>query len=138
MYCSKKCRKEAFNSYHRSECKLTVLYEYLAVERLTPLVVQMFLIGTEQGKQLTNLMKELKPSDIFTDRFDSDTPKFVRNYRSSLRMCRMTNRVGDIDEAIKPTVDIIIALLRTSFFREGDVLPVSFSILSNQTSSESE
>ena len=93
------------------------------------IVIRKFLIGTEQGKQLPNLMEDMEQFDIFADGDDRDLRKFVADYRSMLQMCKITNvSAEDIEEFTMSALDIVIALTRSSFFGENCTLPVSFHV----------
>lgn len=58
MYCSEGCRQDAYDSYHRTECKLSSMLSYGEEVETLWLPLRIFLIGTKQGSELTNLMND--------------------------------------------------------------------------------
>jgi len=89
MYCSKQCRIEAYNSYHRIECRM-ISFKTISsrLEDFRFTAVRMMLIGTEQGAQLQNIMKKLPMEDIFADQVGPPSKPFVNDYFDALRLTR--------------------------------------------------
>jgi hypothetical protein len=109
MYCSEDCRTRAYNSYHRTECRLSLnepkhvdkwfrktpalqnldkeqLYQTKNVLRMS---VRALLIGTEQGSQLENLMKTMTAKDIFKQNYDPSNKPYANDYICALGIMKI-------------------------------------------------
>ena len=113
LYCSNECRKSAYNSYHRVECKMYILTQLTSVEKMA---LRSFLIGTEQGAQLQNLMQKMPKQDLFRADSNPSNEPFVNDYLATLSMCRTYN--SDVGDFIQSFVGSMITALRSIGFFE--------------------
>ena len=116
MYCSKKCRTRANDSYHRTECKMWPFYHQESVRVRERLAVRALLIGTEQGAKLNHLMNTLPIECIFAEKVDPTARKpFCDDYSATLALCRTFDQ--SLKRDIPVAVKAIIALRGLSFFK---------------------
>ena len=123
MYCCESCRKDAFNSYHRTECRMILFYERPEVDAREQMAMRTFLTGTEQGALLPNFKKKFKMRNIFSEKVDPVNQPFQLNYLATLKLSRKFD-AELIKKSILSAVEAVIFLLRLKFF-QNDSLPVS-------------
>jgi hypothetical protein len=79
------------------------------------LALRMFLIGTEQGVQLRNLMTKLPAQNIFDENTDPRNKPFTDDYLSTLKTC-MTFETPLMEVSIIPAIKKIMILKEVGFF----------------------
>ena len=115
LYCSKKCRTRANDSYHRTECRLWPFYDQESVHTTRRLAIRALLIGTKQGAKLNHLMNTLPIELIFAEKVDPTARKpFCDDYAVTLTLCRTFDQ--SVKSDIPVAVKAIIALRGLSFF----------------------
>ena len=126
LYCSERCRKQAYDSYHRIECQLWPFYSQQFSSMAFRMAVRTLLIGTEQGTKLDDLMNTLTIENIFVENNHPPVNDPLDcNYLTTLTLYR------NFDETIMRSqivnaVKTIIWLRRLHFFTNVDVpSPVS-------------
>lgn len=121
MYCSENCRLQAYNSYHRTECKLLSFEETRKLQHIQFLAVQLLLTWTEQGAQLKALMEKLAVENIFEEEIDPTMQPFISDYLSVLRLCRRF-KPSEVERAKSLAVNAMRALYQTGFFKDDSDL----------------
>ena len=114
LYCSNECRTSAYNSYHRVECQMRITHP----TSLKKMAVRSFLIGTEQGAQLRNLMQKIPKQELFRPDTDPSNKPFVNDYLAMLNMCRTYN--SDVGGFFLIFVNSMINVLESAGFFEKD------------------
>lgn len=122
MYCSEHCRTRAYDSYHRIECKLSFSIPYDSAKEA--IALRMFLIGTEQGAALENLMNTLSISDIFAENFDFTDKPTRSDYLTALRLTHGAFELARLKFLVKNAVEVLVELRKFAFFE--NVSAVSF------------
>lgn len=56
MFCSNKCRQEAFDTFHAVECKIIPFLVQMELNRFAHLALRILLVASNQGKSLKNLI----------------------------------------------------------------------------------
>ena len=128
MYCSEKCRLKAYHAYHRTECQMIKFCLEGAIQK----ALQLFLIGTEQGKSLSTLTQKVTPADLSPQEFAPPALPFVRDYWAVINAMRKKKSWNEdmhlwADMILPLAVDAVIVLRNLSFFGAMNSSQVSFS-----------
>lgn len=91
MYCSERCRREAYDSYHRVECIVVPLFSVSEQQEVILLALRTFFIGTKQGSELTNLMNDPNVYDCLEGMWEDANVPQLENYLSVLNLIWRVN-----------------------------------------------
>ena len=114
MYCSNRCRDQAYNLYHRMECKLWPFYESERLDSQSITAIQTLFVGTKQGTYLNDLVMNLDVRNIFDEKINPVDKPFKNDYSSILKLF-WTFREPSKD-SILLAVKVIAILQDMSFF----------------------
>lgn len=117
MYCSERCRKEAFDLYHRIECRILPWVRLMEdsggeLDNIL-LCLRMFLIGTKQGSLLTELMRNSNVYDCLEGKLNCVDVSYRDDYLSILNLPWRFDEVPPLSPKEKLNkLDIVSQLFR--------------------------
>lgn len=130
MYCSERCRQEAFDLYHRIECKMlvifnSVLHKWPQLKEDPLLVLRLFLIGTKQGSELTKLMNDPNVYDSLEGKRSIVGVPYPADYLSFLNLIwkRDDDSTQDVNEKYEIVGFMFNWLKRFDVFGEASHRP---------------
>ena len=119
MFCSKRCREEAYKSYHEIECQIIEFYDREYADRREKIALRAFLVGTEKGAKLPELLAMFRPLHD-TEKHDvHEKPTLVEDFITAVDSVKMNGKTlaTRLKEALSSATEMVGALYDIGFFR---------------------
>lgn len=135
MYCGEHCRLEAYELYHRVECEIAQLPKSI-FDPADVLALRTLLVGTKQGEDLRNLMKNPNLYNLFEVKPWPVDQKYTWDYESICNLNSFFNLQSDFSKIVfapSRSAFMLQLLKQSSFFNaskeESDSQTVRISYL---------
>ncbi|XKL63381.1 hypothetical protein PGB90_005745 [Kerria lacca] len=123
MFCNPKCRNEAWEQYHKIECRFLIILfrNEVSFSDDELLCLRMFLIATKLGKELKALMEHEVYGKLMSDKSFQENTRFCNTdyYNIHNLEDRLENRTNGLWDVVTKTAAHMIHIFKMiSFFDE--------------------
>lgn len=129
MFCSERCRDEAFRLYHQIECQLLPTLVKLDIDKFGLLSLRILMIASNQSKSLNELMRHPIYGQPICERYSDFRDRFVSSDYFTVHNLADNFYKRTIADLFRKSIEaacLLHLLMQTSFFRFDDNSNVRF------------